>query len=332
MPPSTARRALITGVEGQDGWYVSDLLLGAGAEVVGSALDPGDVPAEHPLLHGGGALTALDVTDHQAVRTLVAELRPDVVVHLAGLSSGALAWEQPALAMTVNAGGTAALLHAVRALPDPAATHVVHASSAEIFDSTLPPPYDETTPLGPRNPYGVSKAAAHTLVQVLRGQGLRASNAVLFNHESPLRPPAFVTSRIADGVARISLGLTTSFTLGNLEARRDWIFAGDTAAALVAIAASPRAGDWVVAGGVSRSVADLAAAAFAHVGIDDWRAHVDVDTGLLRLGDAPEQRGDAARIAADLGWRPATPFATWVGAMVESAANRYRTGGGGTTT
>jgi GDPmannose 4,6-dehydratase len=314
----SARRTLITGAEGQDGWFLSTLLDGSD-DVLGTVRDGAPVPPGHPLA-ASGRLVALDVTDAAAVRDVIHELAPDRVFHLAGFSSAGRSWTSPAECLAVNTGGVSNVIQALQDLPrQDVAPRLVMASSAEIFQSDSPLPFDERTPLGPRNPYGVSKAAAHQLVQAYRSHGANFSNAILFNHESWLRGENFVTGRIAAGVAGIVSGRIEHIVLGNLDARRDWTFAGDVADALAAIADLPDAGDWVVAGGVSRSVADFAATAFASVGIDDWESHVRVDESLLRTGDAPEQRGDASRLTAATGWRPATEFETWVGDMVRAA-------------
>ncbi len=317
----TMRRTLITGAEGQDGWFLSSLLRGTD-EVLGTVRDLAAVPPEHPLA-ASGQLVALDVTDAAGVRALVHELEPDRVFHLAGFSSAGRSWVSPVECLAVNTGGVANVVQALHDLTgeQPGARLVV-ASSAEIFSSTSPLPFDERTPLGPSNPYGVSKAAAHQLVSAYRSHGANFANAILFNHESWLRGEDFVTGRIVAGVAAIVSGSADHIVLGNLQARRDWSFAGDVADALVAISELPAPGDWVVASGVSRSVADFAAAAFAAVGVEDWQRYVQVDSSLLRTGDAPEQRGDSSRLTAATGWRPRTEFDTWVGDMVRAALAR----------
>lgn len=325
MSIGAGSRSLVTGVEGQDGWYLAQQLLDAGVEVLGTARSSDSVAQDHPLILGGGSLAVADVTDAPSIQSVVREFGPDHVFHLAGFSSAGRSWASPVECLAVNTGGLANVIEAIETLRSgPGGPRLVFASSAEIFDIRATLPYSERTALGPRNPYGVSKAAAHQLVQAYRAHGQNCANAVLFNHESPRRTEAFVTGRIVAGVARIHLGQTDTFTLGNLEARRDWCFAGDVARALIAIASAPWPDDWVVASGVSRSVAEFAAAAFAAVGIDDWRQHVTINPELLRTGDAPEQRGDATKIRAELGWTARTPFETWIAEMVARAIERVR--------
>ena len=312
------QRSLITGAAGQDGWYLSQLLLHTDEVLATTHRRP--LPPGHPMMTAGAQVESLDVTDAQAVSRAIRRFQPDRVFHLAGFSSAGRSWVNPVECLTVNTSGTATILEAIDSGADGnRLPRLVNASSAEIFDCTAPPPYSESSALGPRNPYGVSKSASHQLVQAYRRHGLHCSNAILFNHDSPLRTTDFVTGRIVAGVADIHLGHSSELTLGNLEARRDWTFAGDVALALIAIADAPHADDWVVASGESRSVADFVATAFAAVGMDNWDRYVRVDPTLLRTGDAPEQRGDPRRITDQLGWRATTPFATWVAEMVHRA-------------
>jgi GDPmannose 4,6-dehydratase len=193
----------------------------------------------------------------------------------------------------------------------------VQASSSEIFGAALQNPQDENTPIAPHNPYGASKAFAHFMVQVYRDRGLFASNAILYNHESPRRPITFVTRKIISGVAAIALGRADTITLGNLDARRDWSWAGDVVDALVLIAAADEPDDFVVASGISHTVRDFVEVAFAAAGVDDWESHVTVDSDLIRPADAPDMRGDASKIRNTLGWTPSMTFEQVVAAMVD---------------
>jgi GDPmannose 4,6-dehydratase len=211
------------------------------------------------------------------------------------------------------------LLAAARALSDRTARPVrfVQASSAEIFGDA-PAPQSERTPIAPTSPYGAAKAFAHHAVVVYRRAGLPASNAILYNHESPRRPAQFVTRKITSAVARIAQGSDEVLALGDLEARRDWGFAGDYMRALTLIAAHPEPGDFIVASGTSHRVRDFVAAAFAHVGIEDWAPHVSVDPAFLRPTEVREQRGDASVARTLLGWEPTLSFAELVAAMVDA--------------
>jgi len=194
----------------------------------------------------------------------------------------------------------------------------VQASSAEIFGTPETSPQDESTPVRPVNPYGAAKAYAHLMVDVYRARDLHAVSAILYNHESPRRPEQFVTRKITAGVAAIVRGSERRLRLGNLEASRDWGWAPDYVDALVRAARADRAQDFVVATGESHSVADFAAAAFAHAGISDWAAYVEVDPDLLRPADAVELRGDATRARTALGWEPTVGFKELVGRMVSA--------------
>ncbi len=311
--------ALITGAAGQDGWFLADQLLQRGWRVHSTSLAESDFAAGHRARDG--ALGALDVTDPAAVTATLAALRPDVIFHLAGLSSVGGSWDRPAAYLHANAIGTCTVLAAAHELHSAGevSPFIVNASSAEVFAEDSPLPFDETTPINPMNPYGVSKAAAQFMLATFRARGLAASNAILFNHESHLRPAAFVTGRVARGVARINAGLADELVLGNLAARRDWLHASDVAAAMIAIADRRAAQDFVVASGVSRTVLDFVAAAFASVGITNWRDFVRVDPTLLRAADAPELRGDSSLLTAVTGWRPQREFDDWVGEMVARA-------------
>ena len=305
--------ALITGVSGQDGGYLAERLLSAGVEVHALAR-AGDAPAAGVHTHVG------DVADIAGTRALLLDLAPDTVYNLAGVSSVARSWEEPELTAQVNGQAAVGLLESAHRLQERTGGPVrfVQASSAEIFGLPERSPQDEDTPVRPVNPYGAAKAYAHLMVEVYRRRGLHAVSLVLYNHESPRRPPQFVTRKITSGVAAIATGAAHRLTLGNLAATRDWGWAPDFVEAMVlaAEAATPR--DYVVATGESHSVEEFVAAAFGCAGIDDWSSYVEVDPALLRPVDAPALRGDAGRIRADLGWTPTVGFEELVRRMVEA--------------
>ncbi|QCC78588.1 GDP-mannose 4,6-dehydratase [Nocardioides daphniae] len=306
-------RALVTGVAGQDGTYLAELLLADGVEVHG-LVRPDDDTAYVP---DGVVLHAGDVTDHESTRTLLHELGPDLVVNLAAMSSVARSWSEPELSWAVNAEAAIALLEAAEEMAD--AGHqirFVQASSAELFGSPAVSPQDESTPLAPTNPYGEAKAAAHRGVGEARARGLHASSLILYNHESPRRPPAFVTRKITAGVAAIARGRETELVLGNLDARRDWGWAPDYADALLRAAHAETPDDYVIATGVSHTVRDFVAAAFAAAGVDAWEQYVRVDPAFFRPTDATELVGDASRARRGLGWAPTRTFEQVVAAMV----------------
>jgi GDPmannose 4,6-dehydratase len=308
------RRALITGVTGQDGWYLSRFLLADGYQVYG-LVHKGDTA---PVPEGVLTITG-DLAEAADIRAGVAYALPDEVYNLGGLSSVALSWDDPLRTAEVTGLGFLRVITAVRALPAERASHlrIVQASSAEMFGAATGP-QAEQSPLAPITPYGAAKAFAHQLARLYRGAGLSISTAILYNHESPRRPETFVTRKITRTVARIARGQAERLAIGNLETRRDWGYAGDYARALQLIGRHRVADDFVVASGESRSVADFVATAFRRIGITDWHPLVEADPQLRRSVDAPEQRGDAAKIRRELGWRPTKSFEDMVNEMVDA--------------
>lgn len=316
------RRALITGAAGQDGTYLAELLLERGYEVFGI---PGPDLERYRAWTAdkGGALMVVeaDMRDAGSLSAAVEASKPDEVYNLAALSSVAASWEQPELYADINGIGALRMLRAVAAHAPGA--RFVQASSAEIFGDPNHVPQDEDTPIRPINPYGAAKAFAHFTVTSMRTRGMHASNAIMYNHESPRRPVDYVSAKIARAVADIRLGRAEKLTLGNVDAVRDWGFAGDYVEALTRIAAADEPGDYVVATGVGRTVRDFAEAAFAHVGLE-YDRYVEIDASLYRPTDVTAEVGDATRIRERLGWTPTTTFEAMVGAMVDEQAARLR--------
>lgn len=310
-------RALITGVGGQDGSYLAEQLLAEGSEVHGLLLpdEPRGWAPDGVVLHRG------DVTDTAGTRRLLREVAPDEVYHLAALSSVAQSWAQPELTSLVNGHAAVALMESALVLQEESGRPVrlVQASSSEIFGQPAHSPQGESTPVRPVNPYGAAKAAAHLMVDVLRRRGLHAVGAILYNHESPRRPERFVTRKVTATAAAIARGEADRLVLGNLEARRDWGWAPDHVDAMVRAARHDVAQDYVVATGRSHSVRELAAAAFAAAGVEDWERHVVTDPALTRPAEAAEAVGDATRAREVLGWEPTTSFEGMVAAMVRAA-------------
>ena len=306
-------RALITGVGGQDGSYLAELLLADGVEVHAVSL-PDEAPVDGVRTHVG------DVADVEGTRAVVLEVAPDEIYNLAAVSSVARSWDEPELTARVNGLAAVGLLESARRLQERAGRPVrfVQASSAEIFGLPDRSPQDEETPVRPVNPYGAAKAFAHLMVDVYRHQGLHAVSLVLYNHESPRRPEQFVTRKITAGVAAISAGTASRLTLGNLAAVRDWGWAPDFVDAMVRAARADEPRDYVVATGESHSVEEFVAVAFRCVGIDDWASYVDVDPALFRPVDAQALTGDPTRIRTDLGWAPTVGFEDVVRRMVEA--------------
>ena len=311
--------ALVTGITGQDGSYLTEALTAAGFDVHGYVRSGDDAAEAFVAEYPGVTLHRGEVDDPAAVRAALDAAGPDQVFHLAGISSVALSWERPLAVQQVNAVGTGVLLETLWgwAQAHGTAPRVVHASSAEIFGSPAVVPQDESTPIRPTSPYGASKAYAHLLTGVYRARGLHASNVVLFNHESPRRPSTFVTRKITRGAADIAAGRATELVLGNLDARRDWGWAPDYVAAMAAVAAHDTPDDYVIATGVSHSVQDFVAAAFAAVDLP-WEPYVRTDPAFVRPADAAEQRGDASRAREVLGWEPTVGFEQLVARMVDA--------------
>lgn len=312
---SASPRALVTGIAGQDGSYLAEQLLADGYEVHGLLRPSPDGRVPRPefvpdavLLHPG------DVTNHAAVAALVREVAPREVYNLAAISSVARSWQEPDLVRAVNGDAAVALLDASVAV----GARFVQASSAEIFGAPTDSPQTESTPLAPTNPYGEAKAAAHAAVAEARERGAFAVNAVLYNHESPRRPATFVTRKITRTVAAISRGEADELVLGTTSVRRDWGWAPDHVDAMVRAARHGEPQDYVVATGVGHSVHELAAAAFARIGISDWERYLRIDQAYVRPNDAPVLLGDAARARRDLGWSTTRTFEEMVAAMVEA--------------
>lgn len=312
-------RALITGITGQDGGYLAERLLAEGVEVHGMVHDGdqarGAFRERYPQVH----LHEGDLADHPGLEALLAEVAPDEVYNLAGVTSVAFSWREPLLTAQLSGVAAAVIMQAALDLQERTGRRVavLQTSSAEIFGQAQVVPQDESTPVAPVTPYGAAKAYAHHMARVLRGRGAHVATTILFNHESPRRPEGFVTRKITAGVARIAHDGGGTLTLGNLDSRRDWGWAPDYVDAMVRAVRHPVADDFVVATGQTHSVAEFVAAAFARVGIEDWERHVVVDPDLVRPVDAALQVGDAAKARRELGWEPTVAFDEIVGRMVD---------------
>src|SRR5437764_2432332 len=302
-----AKRAVITGITGQDGSYLAELLLDKGYEVVGTvrrASAPNYWRIEHLL--DRLTIRPADLLDQLSLIRVIDEVRPQEFYNLAAMSFVPASWDQPMLTGEFNAEGVTRVLDAIRQV-DPK-IRLYQASSSEMFGKVREVPQTEKTPFYPRSPYGVSKAFAHYItVNYRESYDLFAVSGMLFNHESPRRGLEFVTRKVTDGVARIKLGLTDSLSLGNLDAHRDWGFAGDYVVAMWQMLQQERADDYVISTGVSHSVRDLVAIAFARVGLD-WQKHVKVDPALLRPAEVDHLLGDATKASRHLAWTPTVDF------------------------
>jgi GDPmannose 4,6-dehydratase len=314
-------RAVVTGITGQDGSYLAELLLEKGYEVVGvvrrtSAANLWRI--EHLL--DRLTLKPADLLDQLSLIRLLQEVKPQEFYNLAAMSFVPASWDQPMLTGEFNAQGVTRVLEAVRHV-DPA-IKIYQASSSEMFGKVREVPQTELTPFYPRSPYGVSKVFGHYItVNYRESYGLFACSGILFNHESPRRGLEFVTRKVTDSVARIKLGLSDSLPLGNLDAERDWGFAGDYVRAMWLMMQQPQADDYVIATGVSHSVRELVETAFGHAGLD-WQKHVRLDPNLIRPAEVDQLIGDASKAQKVLGWKPSVTFHGLVKMMVDADLER----------
>jgi GDPmannose 4,6-dehydratase len=319
-----SKRALITGITGQDGSYLSELLLEQGYSVFGvvrRSSAPNLWRIEHLL--DRIVLRPADLLDQLSLIRLLAEVEPDEVYNLAAMSFVPASWDQPMLTGEFNAQGVTRVLEAVRQVNP--RIRLYQASSSEMFGKVREVPQTELTPFYPRSPYGVSKVFGHYItVNYRESYGLFACSGILFNHESPRRGLEFVTRKVTDGVARIKLGLAHSLSLGNLDAQRDWGFAGDYVRAMWLMLQQQEPDDYVVATGVSHSVRQLVEIAFAAAGLE-WQKYVKLDPGLVRPAEVDHLIGDPAKARRLLGWAPTVTFEGLVRMMVQADLERLRT-------
>jgi GDPmannose 4,6-dehydratase len=318
------KRALITGIGGQDGSYLAEFLLDAGYEVVG-VVRPGARPYENlAALEDRIELYEADLLNQTSLAQALRASRPREVYNLAAPSFVPASWDEPVSTAEFAAVGATSLLEAIRAV-DPA-IHFYQASSSEIYGDPVESPQTETTPLAPVTPYGVAKAYAHFSARSYRHRyGLYACSGILYNHESPRRPLEFLPRKVAHGAAAISLGLERELVLGDLEAKRDWGYAGDYVRAMWLMLQQDEADDYVIATGEDHSVRELAQCAFEHVGLD-WKEHVRVDPALER-GRAELHRlvGNSGKARAKLGWEPQVGFTQLVHLLVDADLARLQT-------
>ena len=315
-------RALITGLAGQDGSLLAELLLDEGYEVYG-IVRPGTTGSFENLapIRDRVELIPTDVLDVRSLAATLRRCRPAEVYNLAAPSFVPRSWDQPVETAEFAAVGVTALLEAIRDV-DPA-IRFYQASSSEIFGLPREVPQNEETPLAPHTPYGVAKAYGHFITRSYRLRyGLHVSSGILYNHESPRRPLDFVTRKVAHAAAAISLGLEQEVVLGDLEARRDWGYAADYVRAMWLMLQQDEADDYVVATGVTRSVRDLVECAFGYVGLD-WQEHVRVDELLIRgKAELHDLVGDAAKARQRLGWAPTLDFEGLVRLLVDADLER----------
>ena len=317
------KRALITGITGQDGSYLAEFLLEKGYHVSGLVRRSSTVNFER-IAHIQYRVELLpgDLLDQNSLFYALKEAQPDEVYNLAAQSFVQTSWNQPVLTGDVTALGVTRMLEAIRVFnPE---TRFYQASSSEMYGKVQAVPQAEDTPFYPRSPYGVAKVYGHwATVNYRESYGMFAASGILFNHESPRRGLEFVTRKVTDGVARIKLGLQHELRLGNLEAQRDWGFAGDYVRAMWLMLQQDTPDDYVVATGETHSVQKLVETAFGAVDLD-WRDHVVQDPRFMRPAEVDLLVGDPARARTELGWAPEVGFAELVGMMVDADLARLR--------
>ncbi len=316
-------RALITGVTGQDGSYLAELLLEKGYQVYGTVRrtsSHGYERIEHLLSRL--ELLPADLLDQHSLTQVIQDVKPDEVYNLGAQSYVPTSWSQPVLTGEFTALGVTRILEALR-LAHPEA-RFYQASSSEMFGKAQETPQRETTPFHPRSPYGVAKVYGHWItVNYRESYGMYAVSGILFNHESPRRGLEFVTRKVTDGVARIKLGLSSELRLGNLDALRDWGFAGDYVEAMWRMLQLDEPQDYVIGTGVTHSVRDLVELAFSHADLD-WRQHVVTDPKFVRPAEVDILQADPTRAREELGWEPKVSFGQMISDMVDADLERLR--------
>ncbi|WP_194409127.1 GDP-mannose 4,6-dehydratase [Microbacterium cremeum] len=321
-------RALITGITGQDGFYLSRLLLSKGYEVFGLVRGQNNpkIAALERDLPGVRILTG-DLLDLSSILRALEASAPDEVYNLGAISFVAYSWENVSLTSDVTGKGVLNVLEAIRlyARDDAERVRFYQASSSEMFGKVQRVPQTESTLLWPRSPYGVAKVYGHYMtINYRESYGMHASSGILFNHESPLRGPEFVTRKITLAAARIAAGKQDKLYLGNLDARRDWGFAGDYVEAMWRMLQQDVADDYVVSTNETHSVQEFVERAFGRVGIDDWQRYVEQDARFLRPAEVDLLIGDSSKAHERLGWKPAVTFNALVDMMVDADVARVR--------
>jgi len=317
------KKALITGITGQDGSYLAELLLSKGYEVTGMVRRSSTETFERiGHIKDRISLVQADLLDPTSLAKAMESAEPDEVYNLAAMSFVPTSWSQPVLTGEFTALGVTRMLEALRTVCPKA--HFYQASSSEMFGKVRETPQNENTPFYPRSPYGVAKAYGHFItVNYRESYDLFAVSGILFNHESPRRGKEFVTRKITDGVARIKAGKLKELRMGNLDAKRDWGFAGDYVEAMWRMLQADKPDDYVVATGETHSVREFLEIAFAHVGLD-YRDYTVVDPAFIRPAEVELLLGDSSKARSELGWKPAVDFKGLVTMMVDADMARLR--------
>jgi GDPmannose 4,6-dehydratase len=316
------KKAIITGITGQDGSYLAELLLEQGYAVHGLVRRASTETFERIASFAHRiTLHQADLLDQLSIIDVFRAVRPDEVYNLAAMSFVPTSWKQPVLTAEFTAVGVTRVLEAVR-LIDPKGIRFYQASSSEMYGKVRETPQSETTPFHPRSPYGVAKVYGHYItVNYRESYGMFCCSGILFNHESPRRGLEFVTRKVTDGVARIKLGLARELRLGNLQARRDWGFAGDYVRAMWLMLQQERPDDYVIATGETHTVGELVEVAFSHVGLD-WQQYVVQDPDLIRPAEVDLLIGDPSKARRELGWQPEVGFRELIQRMVQADLER----------
>jgi GDPmannose 4,6-dehydratase len=315
-------RALITGIDGQDGRYLAELLISKGYETFGMIRGQNNprgqiVRDESPAVE----LIEGDLQDLSSLIAVVEQVQPDEVYNLGAVSFVALSFRQPELTADITGLGVLRMLEAIRVVGGTQDNRIrfYQASSSEMFGKVRQTPQNEETPFHPRSPYGAAKVFGHyTTINYRESYGLHASSGICFNHEGPRRGLEFVTRKVSNGVARIKLGLQEKLTLGNLDAARDWGFAGDFVEAMWLMLQQDEPDDYVIATGETHTIRELLELAFAAAGIDGWETYVESDPRFKRPAEVDILTGDASKARERLGWKPKVSFPELVKMMVES--------------
>lgn len=316
------KKALITGITGQDGSYLAEFLLGKGYQVFGmvrrSSVEKFDriqqIRHRVELIQG-------DLTDQSSLDEAIKGVQPDEVYNLAAQSFVPTSWNQPVLTADITGVGVTRILEAIRKHKMDARFY--QASSSEMFGNAKEMPQKESTPFYPRSPYGIAKVYGHWItINYRESYDIFACSGILFNHESPRRGLEFVSRKVTDGAAQIKVGISKELRLGNLDAKRDWGYAGDYVKAMWLMLQQEKPNDYVIATGIARSVKELVEIAFADVGLD-WRKYVIIDPKLFRPADVTHLIGDATKAGTELGWKPEVSFKELIKMMVDEDLCRY---------
>ena len=318
-------KALITGITGQDGSYLAELLLQEGYEVIGMVRRSSTESFERiEHIRNQVTLVQADLLDQLSIISIMEDHKPDEVYNLAAQSFVPTSWVQPVLTGEYDALGVAKVLEAIRLVDK--SIRFYQASSSEMFGKVQECPQKETTPFYPRSPYGVAKIYGHWItINYRESYGIHASSGILFNHESPRRGLEFVTRKITDGAVRIKLGLSDKLALGNLDAKRDWGYAGDYVRAMWLILQQPEPGNYVIATGETHSVEEFVQSAFEYLNLD-YKDHVVIDQKFVRPAEVDLLLGDSSLAKEKLGWEPKVSFVELVKMMVDADMRRLSSG------